>query len=87
MNIYRIYQDENNGYDTYDSAVVYARTAEDASKIHPSGEFGTYPPTRKWWENPNCYGTWTHPDNVRVEYIGKSNVYSESIICASFNAG
>ena len=37
MKLWLISQDENDGYDTYDSAVVAAETAEAAVLIHPSG--------------------------------------------------
>ena len=36
MNIYLIWQNENRGYDTYDSAVVVAEDEESAKLIHPS---------------------------------------------------
>lgn len=37
MNLYLIWQDENNDYDTYDSAIVCAKSGDEAVKIHPSG--------------------------------------------------
>lgn len=35
MNLYLIWQEKNTNYDTYDSAVVAAESAEDARWIHP----------------------------------------------------
>ena len=35
MKIYEISQDENNAYDTYDSAIVCAENEEEAKKINP----------------------------------------------------
>ena len=35
MNIYKISQNENNRYDTYDSAIVCAENPEKAKLIHP----------------------------------------------------
>jgi len=35
VNLYHISQQVNNGYDTYDSAVVAAETAEQAKCMHP----------------------------------------------------
>ena len=37
MKLWKIYQDVNTGYDTYDSAVVVAATIEEACAIHPGG--------------------------------------------------
>jgi len=37
LNLYLIYQDVNNDYDTYYSAVVAATSDDDAKNIHPSG--------------------------------------------------
>ena len=36
MNLYLISQNHNNDYDTYDSAVVVAESAESAKRMHPS---------------------------------------------------
>jgi hypothetical protein len=79
MNIYKISQTENNRYDTYDSAIVYANTEEEARNIHPDGNvcWGDY---RKRWVNS--------PDKVTVEKIGETNLEVKSgVILASFNAG
>ena len=35
MKLWKIWQEVNNNYDTYDSAVVVADTEEVARKIHP----------------------------------------------------
>jgi inorganic pyrophosphatase/exopolyphosphatase len=37
MNIYLISQTENEDYDTYNSAVVYAPDEDTARNLHPSG--------------------------------------------------
>tara|TARA_R110002096_G_scaffold250501_1_gene442959 strand:+ start:559 stop:702 length:144 start_codon:yes stop_codon:yes gene_type:complete len=45
MKLFKIYQNINTGYDTFDSAVVVANSAEEAQKIHPcdaSGDFKMY---------------------------------------------
>lgn len=79
MKLWYIYQDANNGYDTYDSAVVAAETIEEARATHPS-KYG------KWGEN---YPSWAdRPDQVGARLIGvaEANV-SAGVICASFNAG
>lgn len=38
MNIYLLEQDVNDGYDTYDSCVVYAMSEDEAKDIHPGGD-------------------------------------------------
>jgi len=74
MNIYHISQDVNDDYDTYDSAVVYAKSRERARNIPPYGRAN--------------YG-WCSPEYVKVEYLGiaKPEVKEEGVICASYNAG
>lgn len=80
MNLYLISQDVNNNYDTYDSAVVAALNEEDARKIHPCGDiFGV----DRW----DMY-SWTSPENVKVEKIGRALKDSkQGAILSSFNAG
>ena len=81
MKLYLLSQDENNGYDTYDSCVVAAENQKDARRIHPSGNVGT-----KW---DTVFSTWCKsPSSVKVELIGEAapNVKA-GVICSSFNAG
>lgn len=80
MNLYLLRQNENSGYDTYDSCVVAARTPDDAAQIHPS----TY--CEKCWDQS---GSWAStPENVSVEYIGKAATGTvRGVVLASFNAG
>ena len=82
MKIFKIYQNINRGYETFDSAVVIADSAEEAQKIHPAGaEFSDYD------------GWVARPDLVQIIYLGKvvglpdDDIYPGAIICASFNAG
>ena len=84
MNIYRIWQNKNTDYDSYDSAVVAAPDINVARSMHPSG--------RKFnWDAPDLYdGTWvTKVEHVGAELIGKADArFNEpTVICASFNAG
>lgn len=79
MNLYRIEQDTNHDYDTYDSAVVAAESEEAARNIHPGG---------RWPEAGYSNLDWTDPVNVRVTFIGTAKEGTEAgVICASFNAG
>jgi hypothetical protein len=102
MKIYRISQNINDGYDTYDSAVVAADNEEDARNIHPS-QFVTHFRGDKW------YGTYSSPpieeyetendvtrcwvlredlDTIKVEYLGEAtDTVKRGVILASFNAG
>ena len=83
MNIYRITQEANVGYDTYDSAIVIANNEEKARKIHPSSNL--HENVSDWyWET-----TWTNPHNVIVEWICEYNgeYQNGTVLCASFNAG
>jgi hypothetical protein len=78
MRLWRIWQTENGGYDTYDSAVVVAESEEDARKINPDGEWG------------RNYSAWApDPSYVSAMEIGTAAHYLEagSIVIASFNAG
>ena len=95
MKLFLISQSENNGYDTYDSAVVAAKDEEAARRTHPSA-YGEY----KWFEKHNSWGrlthngsvymgnegTWAHIDDVQVKYLAEYEGEA-GIICASFNAG
>jgi hypothetical protein len=78
MKLWLISQDENNNYDTYDSAVVAAETEDAARNTLPSEyeEFG------------KRYGAWcSGPDKVKVELIGTAKKGTKAgVICASFKA-
>ena len=102
MKLFLISQGENDGYDTYDSAVVCAKDEEAAKRITPSEDYYKYNEELKtfhWWCNigtdkeqydpDDLCGTWaTKLESVSVEYIGKAKEGSEAgIICSSFNAG
>jgi len=84
LKLFIISQDVNNGYDTYDSAVVCAPNEETARYIHPSGGtdcWGTNsrPPSSLWCNNPS---------QVQVKYIGEADPsIKQGVILASFNAG
>jgi hypothetical protein len=95
MKLWLISQNDNDGYDTYDSAVVAAETEEEACSIHPSGY--EYDPERSGWytvdRNGNkvfgAYDTWTNTaESVKVQYVGEAKEgIQRGVICASFNAG
>ena len=76
-NIYRISQDANNDYDTYDALVVIADSKEEARKITPNDD--NYLDKREW----------APEEFVKVELIGinTTDLLSGSIILTSYNAG
>jgi len=80
--LYKIYQDVNNAYDTYDSAIVCAKDEFDAKKIHPWGNLNTQ-------EEDAKYSNWCMVKDVQVVEIGIANdaLLLGDVICASFNAG
>jgi hypothetical protein len=83
MNLYLISQEENNDWDTFDSAVVCAANEEDARTTDP---YPAFKPT------PLMYGVdkryWCDPKYVQVKLIGKADQSTEAgVVCASYNAG
>jgi hypothetical protein len=90
MNLYRLSQKENDGYDTYDSAVVAAESPSDARTIYPGTSEGwEYRVAGGQWESSWRGGAWTKsPASVLVEEIGIAKEGTErGVIIASFNAG
>lgn len=84
--IYRISQNENNWYDTYDSAVVVAKSPEDAANINPDG-YGNGVVNER-------FNSWaSKSENVTVEKIGvvtgdMGDTYKDGeVLVSSFNAG
>ena len=86
MNIYLISQNKENGYNTYDSAVVVAETAKKAKETHPD------PHKVDPWNKENrgymslCWAK--RPEYVKSELIGKAKTNVDAgVVCSSFNAG
>ena len=79
MNLYLLQQDDNFGYDTYDSCVVVANSPEEAKLITPDGN-GFDSMFRVWANNPS---------GVAITYLGTADdsLKLGEVICASFNAG
>ena len=83
MKLYKISQDVNEGYDTYDSAVVAAPDIETARKMSPLGNDGEEYKIEPIWCEPWCLSEF-----VTVEYLGEATEgIKQGVICASFNAG
>ena len=78
MKLWLISQKVNNTWDTFDSAVVAAKTEDEARHIHPRGLIVI----------SKLESNWCKPEDVRVEYIGSTKrKFPNTVICASFNAG
>lgn len=79
MKLWKISQHINNGYDTYDAAVVAAETEAEAKLIDP-GDGENIRETSRWWTG--------NASNVFCEYLGDAKEGTKKgVICASFNAG
>ena len=77
MNLYKLWQDDNDDYDTYDSAVVCAESEDEAKSIADT-EFDSEP----------IYGSWVAREKVRCQLIGYAvSGMKKGIVVASFNAG
>lgn len=97
--LWLISQSENNGYDTYDSAVVVAPTEEAAKRIHPSeygkgwsDETGSWYGERDGGERypfDNSFPCWSVPSRVEARRLGVADteLTPGTVVCASFNAG
>jgi hypothetical protein len=82
MKLFKISQDLNNAYDTFDSVIVAANTAEEARRIHPG--------MLSWEEEASMvHGSWVRlPEQVKVEEIGEAKDGTPiGVVLASFNAG
>lgn len=100
MNLYLISQTINEGYDTYDSAVVAAESEDEARKIHPS-PFVTHVTDEVWMGTYSggdhigeeyeanedlCWVRFSDIHHITVEYLGATEK-PKGLILASFNAG
>ena len=90
MFIFLISQDNVTGWDTYDSAVVYAESEEHARVMSP-GPYYIWDGERWVWGtdgDPCGDDSWCNPKYVKVEMIGQSvDPVEPGVICSSFNAG
>ena len=95
MNIYRIWQEVNNDYDTYDSAVVVAKNEEDARNMAPDGDLWIegngwcHMKNGELLPNNTKWGDWCDPKDVQVELMGTTVLedYPRGVILSSYNAG
>ena len=83
LKLYKISQDINNGYDTYDAAIVCASSEDEARHLHPRLG-GLIADSRA-----HTLVTLSQINSVNVEYIGEAspNLDRPQVILASYNAG
>ena len=99
MNLYKISQDVNDDWDTFDSAVVVAESSEEAKKIIPYftnqniDTLSNFQFLDLIYGDHNSTDKWAKPEDVKVEFIGLADkAYLDSLgerttVVASFNAG
>jgi len=82
LGLYLIWQDSNDDYDTFDSAVVVAESEGKAGMIHPLGG-------KNDKDDIESMDTWAPPDKVYVKPLGLAaeGLKAGEVICSSFNAG
>ena len=96
--LFKVTQEKNNDWDTYDSFVVAARTSSDAKFFHPAGDKIEWDKEKEAWAWADNGTEWDAPDWVspwdllgenQVECIGRARlgVDAGDVICSSFNAG
>jgi hypothetical protein len=83
MKIWLISQEVNNGWDTFDSAVVTANTKNEARYIHPCKEKQNWNGIQK-----SDYDGWCNALDVIVEYIGIAKEGTKKgVILSSYHSG
>jgi len=86
MFLYRISQDVNNNYDTYDSDIVCAESEDEARMIHPARRF--FDDYKEWDGKDEEFSMWCAAKDVQVEIIGTAaNNLPKGVVIASYNAG
>ena len=85
MNLYLLWQEVNNDYDTYDSCVVCAESISEAIQIHPANFQGF--DTIKV-DDERSSSEWAAQENIYCRLLGKADPsVPKGLVLASFNAG
>lgn len=97
--LWKLSQDENNDYETYDSAVVVASDPVSASMVHPARYSDTGEAIYRFDKVDDCWrridshydedGGWVRPNDVKVVCVGEAASFLKDgdVVCASYNAG
>lgn len=84
--IWLLDQNEQTGYDTFDSCVVISAYENTAREIHPLQYWGDTEPDPRNFKSD----TWVDsPSKVKATLLGAANQEQKegTVVCASFNAG
>jgi len=77
LKVFLLTQNQHEGYFTYQGVVVAAESADEAKKIHPSGE--SFSHLREWADSP---------DKVEAKYLGEADAsIPKGIVCATYVEG
>ena len=98
MLIFKIEQNANDSYDTYDSAIVVACDEEHARSIHPMGDSVVWDPDSDTWVDEDgsivewVSTTWVHDPHehvlaTRFGMVTGGSAKPGDVILFSFNAG
>ncbi len=98
--LWKLSQNANNDYDTYDSAIVVAGNSTTAKRIHPSCDIMTGQQMKYFNEEKNDWccahndevsgpDDWANLEDIAVTCVGKAADWlgEGAVVCASFNAG
>ena len=99
--LWKLSQNVNNGYETYDSAIVVAPDRMSASEVHPARYSDTgeaiycFDRTQDAWVDVSSgcrvdsSPSWCRPNDVKVVCVGEAASFLEagSVVCSSYNAG
>ena len=97
--LWKLSQDENNDYETFDSAVVVAADPVSASMVHPARYSDTGEAIFSFDKVDDCWrriddgwaenGGWARPNDVTVICVGQASEHlaAGAVGCRSFNAG
>ena len=87
MKIFLLETDQKMDYDIFDGCVVVANSEEEARLMHPEGdpilESGTWHEARDLERTYVSLRWASHPDKVKVTYLGESNENTARVILAS----
>lgn len=98
--LWKLSQNMNNDYDTYDSAIVVSNNSATAKHIHPSCNIETGQPyyyyneeKEGWYSTGNDeysgFNSWADAEDVTATCVGKAADWlgEGAVVCASFRAG
>lgn len=87
MKLWLISQEDVDGWDTYDCAVVAAETELEAQQTHPNEQVAYNHTTAMFDAGRHNDGQWvTDPTRVTARYLGETNEPA-GVVCASYHAG